>query len=90
MSEDAKIIEQIRDFIMNNFPLAKERALSDDDSLLDGAIVDSLGVLDIVTFLENEFEIEMSDEDLVADAFETISGIAALVQQKKHAESNQS
>ena len=90
MSDDAKIIEQIRDFIMSNFPLAKERGLSDEDSLLDGAIVDSLGVLDIVTFLENEFEIEMSDEDLVADAFETIAGIAALVQQKKHAESNQS
>ena len=90
MSDDATIIERIRDFVMSNFPLAKERALSDDDSLLDGGIVDSLGVLDIVTFLEGEFDIEMSDEDLVADSFETVGGIAAVVQQKKQAQTNQS
>ena len=80
---DSSTLSRIRDFITTSFPLAKERNLGDEDSLLESAIVDSMGVLDIVTFLASEFDIELSDEDLVADAFETIKGIAALVEQKK-------
>lgn len=82
MSEDDQTLATIRDFIRTNFPLVRERNLTDDDSLLEGAIVDSLGVLDIVSFLEAKFSIEISDEDLVADSFETINSITILVQQK--------
>ena len=90
MNDDARVIRQIRDFIFENFPLARERQLGDRDSLLDGGIVDSMGVLDIVGFVEAEFDVELSDEDLVADAFETIAGIAAVVQQRRALETHES
>ena len=88
MPEDTQTLERIRDFVFTNFPLARERRLDDDDSLLDGGIVDSMGVLDIVSFIEHEFEVELADEDLVADSFETIAGIASVVQDRRCLETN--
>lgn len=79
---DTDTLTLIREFIESNFPLAKERSLKDEDSLLESAIVDSMGVLDIVTFVEEKFGIELTDDDLVADSFESIAGIAALVKER--------
>ena len=50
--------------------------------MLDNGIIDSLGILEIVTFIEVEFHLLLTDEDVVSDNFETINSLAELVATK--------
>lgn len=70
---------RIRQFIFEKFPLARKRQMDDKDSLLDAGIVDSIGILEIVSFIEEAFTIQVTDEDLVPENFATISSVAAFV-----------
>ena len=72
----------IRAFIMEQFPLALEKQISDDDSLLHDGLIDSMGTLDVVMFLEESFQIELDDEDLVMDNFASINSLAEFVHSK--------
>ena len=73
----------LRHFIARHFPQARRRALGDADPLLGSGIVDSLGVLDIVSFIESEFGINVADEELVQENFGSIQRIAAYVASKQ-------
>lgn len=73
---------QIREFILEKFPLARKQHLKDTDALLETGILDSLGVLDLVSFIEQKFSVGMSDEELVPENFQTIERIAAFVASK--------
>jgi acyl carrier protein len=77
--------EQIRQFILTNFYVADPDSLADDTSLLDLAIIDSTGVLEVITFLESEYGISIDDAEIVPENLETISRIAAFVAQKRAA-----
>jgi len=74
--------EQITDFIVARFPLARKRGVKRDDQLLENGILDSLGVLELVTYLEETFEIAVADEDLMPENFQTIERLTAFVQEK--------
>ena len=75
---------QIRSFIETNFVLFdEEQALGDDDSLLETGWIDSTGVLELVTFLESTFDLQLTDEDLVPQNLDSISRIAAFVERKQ-------
>ena len=76
------IQNRIRAYLYEQFPMAKARQIGDCDSLLSSGIIDSLGILDMVSFMENEFDIIFDDEDLLSESFETISALAELVQTK--------
>lgn len=78
--------QAIRDFILDQFPLARQRQLRDDDSLLHDGLIDSLGTLDVVAFLESHFAISLSDEDLVSENFGTIEILTTFVESKLSAD----
>ena len=82
MLQPHDISTRVHDWIFGNFPLAKEIEIGASDSLLESGIVDSLGTLEIVMFLEKEFGLVIEDEDMVADHFETIQSIANFVGSK--------
>ncbi len=73
---------QIRSFILEKFPTARKRALSDDLPLLESGVIDSLGVLDVVGFLERTFEIKIEDEELIPDNFGTMKSMVCFVETK--------
>ena len=81
MSGDA-IQGQLKSFITKQFPLARKRNLGIDDRLLGEGIIDSLGVLDIVGYLETEFRIAIADDDLTPENFETTGRLTAFVERK--------
>jgi acyl carrier protein len=80
--------ERIRNFILEKFPLARRQGLKTSDTLLEGGILDSLGVLDLVGFVEQEFGIHVADEELVPENFQTIEQLAAFVQAKSGSNSS--
>ncbi len=74
----------IKDFIWKHFPLARTRKIIDSAPLLENGILDSLGILEVVTFIEHEFHIILNDDDLVPENFQSIECIAAFVQRRCH------
>ena len=79
----SEIREKVRAFISKNFYLPDPSALADDTSFLDGGIVDSTGILEVVAFLEDTFKIQVGDEELVPQNLDSVGAIVAFVQRKQ-------
>ena len=74
------IAERIKKFLVQQFPATKN--VGNEDPLLKNGLIDSLGILDVVTFLEKEFDIIVSDEELLPENFESIRCLSTFVQRK--------
>jgi acyl carrier protein len=75
--------DTVRQFIKRHFSHARTHALGNDDPLLESGIVDSMGVLDLVSFIESEFGISVADEDLVQEHFGSVRQITAYIASKQ-------
>jgi acyl carrier protein len=67
---------------LKQFPLARKQQVKDSDHLLENGTLDSMGVLEVVTFIEHAYGIRVADEDLVPENFQTIDRIAAFIQNR--------
>jgi len=76
---------RIRTFIADHFATARTRPLGGGESLLENGVLDSLGILDLVGYLESEFQITIADEDLLPEHFETLERLTAFVERKRNA-----
>jgi acyl carrier protein len=78
-----EIQEQIRQYILENFMYSDDSTeLTGDLSLIDSGIMDSTGVLELVGFIEESFEIQVDDTELVPDNFDSVDRITTYIQQK--------
>jgi acyl carrier protein len=75
--------EEVRAFVRRRFPLAVTAGVTDEDSLLDSGIIDSLGILDLVAFLEKTYGIRIGDEELNPTNFDSIESVVRFVASKK-------
>jgi acyl carrier protein len=66
--------EQIRSFIVENF-LFSERGLEDDEPLFDSGIIDSLGLIKLIAFIEKKFNISIDMSEIMIENFNTLNGI---------------
>jgi acyl carrier protein len=80
VAENKNATEQIREFVLQKFPLARKRKVADSDNLLESGIIDSLGVLDLVAFLQQEFAVAVADEDLTPENFQNIECMVRFVE----------
>lgn len=58
-------------------------ALEADDDLLGGGILDSLGMMKLILFIENEFEVKVPPEDMVIENFMTVGHISSYLEKNK-------
>jgi acyl carrier protein len=56
--------------------------ISDDTSLLDEGIIDSVGVMELVAFLQDTFDLYVEDEELVPEYLDSIGQLVSYVQSK--------
>lgn len=77
--ENTNPVLRIREFVFQKFPLAKRRKITDHDDLLKSGVIDSLGVLELVTLMQQEFSVTVGDEDLTPENFQTIERMAQFV-----------
>jgi acyl carrier protein len=74
---------EIRAFIIENFLFGDEGyVLSDEMSLIDNDLVDSTGILELVSFLEERFGIAMADADIVPANLDSLIRISSFVERK--------
>lgn len=82
-NENASNESRVRAFIADSFPPASaDEAYSATQSLLETGVIDSMGVLSLVTWIEQEFGIVVDDEDVVPENLDSIASIAAYVERK--------
>jgi len=84
-------IEILRQFIMENLVTEYELGnLDENQSLFETGIVDSMGILKVVAFIETEFQIQIDDEDLLPENFETLFYLAEMISKKNGSSSQPS
>ena len=76
----AQVIERTRAYIIENFLyMRRDFRLDDNDSLLGSGIIDSMGVMEVILFLETEFGVEVGDEDVTEENLGSIRAISRYV-----------
>ena len=70
------IKEKLRRFLLENFASASDVEIGDDHSLLQLGIIDSLSLVSIISFIEEEFDIKVSPKDFFPGKFDTIAKAA--------------
>ena len=79
--------QTIRDFVIENFLFGDDNNLQNSSSFLENGIVDSTGILELVKFLEETFEINVEDEELVPDNLDSIENVVKYLEQKRNGNS---
>ena len=75
---------KIKEFIKTEVnPDCNLEGLGDDEPLVDSGIIDSLGILKIMAFLDEEFGVDLSDQQITPDNFKNITSICSLVEKNK-------
>ena len=78
--------QELRQFVISNFLLTEDdAALTDDASFVEQGIVDSTGVLELVSFLERRYAITLDDAELVPDNLDSIQNLTAFLERKLQA-----
>jgi acyl carrier protein len=72
------VSDRIRTFIREEVFLDADAQIDDDSPLLDG-ILDSLALMQLVAYLEEEFDTEIDDTEVTAENFRTIADIERLI-----------
>ncbi|MEA3462825.1 MAG: acyl carrier protein, partial [Bacteroidota bacterium] len=68
----------------DNFLMGQDSdSLKDDSSFLEEGVIDSTGVLELVGFLEENYEIEVEDEELIPENFDSIQNLCIYLGQKQ-------
>jgi acyl carrier protein len=72
--------ECIRNFIVDTFFVDD---FGDDDSFLRKGVIDSMGMMELVSFIETEFRIKLEDRELVPENLDSLSRVVAFVDRKQ-------
>lgn len=83
MSSPESIEQEVRRFLKDNFPLSADGVVLDrDDSLIEVGVIDSTGVLELIGFIEERYEIEVRDEEVLPENLDSIAAITRFVGEK--------
>ena len=75
---------KVQQFIRTNFLFDADRQVEETHSLLGTGVVDSTGVLELISFLETTFGVKFNDEELVAENFDSVERIKEFIFRKLH------
>lgn len=59
--------------------------LSEEDDLLEQGIIDSMGIMNVIAFMEESFDIAVEDQEIVPENFQTIKNMEQFIGQKQQA-----
>lgn len=77
------ISKRIRDFLFLNFLFGyQENDLDDDASFLEFGLLDSTGILELIAFIEEEFEIDIDDTEIIPENMDSINKVGRFVSRR--------
>lgn len=75
--------DKIREFLKSQQPADETAEFSDTDSLLEAGVIDSMTMVDLIAFLEQEYGITIDEDDMVPENFDSLAAITAYVESKR-------
>ena len=84
MSELIQYLETTKQFIVDNFLFGDGAKIANDTPLFEKGIIDSTGVLELVAFIEDNFNVRVTDEELVQENFSSLNAIEKFLQSKNN------
>ena len=75
-------IDRVREFVIEELLFGDSKKLTDETSFYNTGIIDSTGILELISFLEETFDIKINDEDLIPENLENIKYIAQFLERK--------
>ncbi|MBN70855.1 acyl carrier protein [Gimesia chilikensis] len=77
------IQSEVRNFVAENFLFGEDpESLQNDDSFLETGIIDSTGVLELVAFIEDQYHVEVDDDELVPENLDSINRLIDFIDSK--------
>jgi acyl carrier protein len=77
------ILEDITNYLISEIVVKTvKNSLDPDDDLIEEGIIDSLGIMKLIQFLEKTYGIELVDDEIIPENFQTLTNIIHFVNQK--------
>ena len=73
---------RVEKFIVDTFLYGDTKGLSSETSLTEAGIVDSTGILELISFLEKAYSITVKDEELIPENLDSLQQIAQFIRSK--------
>ncbi len=74
--------QELKSFIIENYHL-DDSQFSSDQSLVNSGIIDSMGIIEIVSFIEDKYDIIIDDEEINTENFETVNNMVMFIKSQK-------
>jgi len=75
--------QTIRNFIIESFIIdGNPNQLGNDQSFLESGIIDSTGILELVSFIEEHYEVKIEDEELIPDNLDSVNNVVKFINKK--------
>jgi len=86
MKNEHQLRSEIRQFVLDDLLLGDTASMLDDgESFLETGTIDSSGVLEVVMFLEHNFQLKVQDRELVPENLDSVNRLVQFVMRKTHA-----
>lgn len=78
-----QISQGIRSFLFENYLFGyDENEFTNDSSFLEFGVLDSMGILELITFIESEFDVEVTDAEILPENLDSVNRVSRLVYKK--------
>ncbi len=85
VAERDRILEELVTFVARSF-MVQASDIDMDKSLIDQGVIDSFGLVEITTFIENTFGVKILEQDMTREAFGSMNKMATFVCRRKNGE----
>ena len=82
MSQESGIGSALKKFIADNYLAGSPESLGDHDSFLKKGIIDSIGVIELTTFVQKTFKIKVEVKEIIPENFDTVHNLESYIQKK--------
>ena len=77
-----EINDQLKDFIVENFLFGQRGSLDNDTDFFEKGIIDSTGIIELISYIEMTFNFTILDEELTLENFSSINKVSAFIKLK--------
>jgi len=72
----------IKEFVIENFLFGEGNGLENNTSFLEEGVIDSTGILELITHVEETYEIKVEDAELIPENFDSINNVVTFLERK--------
>ena len=78
-----EIKSEIKEYIIENFLFGdRDTLIEDDDSFMESGILDSTGILELITFIEDRYDIKLDDDEILPENLDSLNNLETFIKKK--------